>query len=104
MEAERDSWLDLVDFPTWQILKILSFGSQHVRGMLRCFSGSTDTFYDRLGKMEEWSLVEANEGKGRKTCEITPMGERLLSAFDAVGEVVKDIRGEKEAPVEKLSV
>jgi len=105
MEAERDSWLGLVDFPTWQILKILSFGRRHVRGMLKRFSGSTDTFYDRLGKMEEWGLVEVNEAeKGRKTYEITLMGERLLSAFDEVGEIVKEIRGEKETPVEKLSV
>jgi len=104
MEAERDSWLNLVDFPTWQILKILSFGSRHVRGMLKRFSGSTDTFYDRLGRMEEWGLVKADEGKGRKTYEITPMGERLLSAFDEVGEIAKEIRGEKETPVEKLNL
>jgi len=105
MEAERDSWLNLVDFPTWQILKILSFGSQHVRGMLKRFSGSADTFYDRLSKMEKRGLVEVSKAeKGRKTYEITLLGERLLSAFDEVGEIAKEIRGEKEAPVEKLNL
>ena len=37
MEREKERWLDLVDFPTWQILKILQFGDQHVRGILKFF-------------------------------------------------------------------
>jgi len=105
MEREKERWLDLVDFPIWQILKILQFGDQHVRGILKFFSGSPDTFYDRLGRMEKWGLVEVGEArKGRKTYEITSLGERLLSAFDAVGEIVKEIRGEKEAPIEKMNL
>lgn len=105
MEREKERWLDLVDFPTWQILKILQFGDQHVRGILKFFSGSPDTFYDRLGRMEKWGLIEASGAeKGRKTYEITSLGERLLSAFNAVGEVVKEIRGEKEPPVEKMNL
>ena len=55
--------------------------------------------------MEKWGLIEASGAeKGRKTYEITSLGERLLSAFNAVGEVVKEIRGEKEPPVEKMNL
>jgi len=105
MEREKEFWVDLVDFPTWQILRILRFGSQHVRGILRFFSGSTDTLYDRLHKMEGWNLVEAGKAEeGRKTYEITGLGGRLLSAYDEVGEIAKMIRGEEEAPIEKTNL
>jgi len=104
MEREKETWLNLVDFPTWQILRILGFGSQHVRGMAEHFSGSTNTLYDRLDKMDEWNLVKVSEKKGRKTYEITSLGERLLSAYDKVGEIAKAIRGEGESPTERTNL
>jgi len=107
MKREKKGWLKLVDLPTWQILRILAYGKQHVRGLARLFSGSRTTLQDRLDKMVKWGLIQTAEEKNwpfRKDYEITALGERLLSAFDQVGEVAKEIRGEKEAPIEKTNL
>jgi len=108
MEREKESWVNLVDFPIWLILRTLNFGRQHFRGLAKHFSGSNSTLHDRLDRMERWGLVEVRMeetgARPRKTYEITGLGERLLSAYDEVGEIAKTIRREEEAPVEKTSL
>jgi DNA-binding HxlR family transcriptional regulator len=93
---EKEMWINLANYEVWSILKLLSTGEKKVRDFMEA-GLSPNVVLKYLNSMIQWGLVNEkwernNRGIKRRIIFITERGQKLLNYYDAIGEIVKEIR------------
>jgi DNA-binding HxlR family transcriptional regulator len=93
---EKEMWINLANYEVWSILKLLSTGEKKVRDFMEA-GLSPNVVLKYLNSMIQWGLVNEkwernNRGIKRRIIFITERGQKLLNCYDAIGEIVKEIR------------
>jgi predicted transcriptional regulator len=95
---EKERWIPIVDWHTWCILRVIEHGELNVRSLIEAGIGSPNTIIDRIEQMIQWGLLKdewvENGGHRKRVLYITERGKKLLEAFDQIGKIVHQIRGD----------
>lgn len=96
LRKERNSWLPLANFHSWQIFKLLSQKPMCVRDLIRAgFAGSYSTLTKTIRCLVQEGLVSREVSPrwpAENTLKLTEAGARVLACFDQIGEIVEERR------------
>jgi len=88
-EKERKRWIPIVDFHTWEILKVLQYGPRRsFREILSLVKGSPNSLLARFNALCSYGVILKTE----EGYVLNPEYSDLLKGFDLIGDVVERIR------------